>query len=387
MQWSDYSLKFEELPNSKIADTGPSTNKSVTKNRTIFRKVMTETASDLSPRRLLREEIEIDCLELREIFTGVCRHRVWPLPEHGPIVLRSPFTDFVWFWDDFKAACNAQPGDTDAVGLARQDLSQLLELLEHSQLEPYFSIRESSLASGTMPYEYLWTLFPPGSKVYTKALFGEMQMLEVRSCDYPIYTSLTSSYTSSLSSMSRNQPEWIDPSMTVQCGGFDWDGSRFNAFSYGLRILKDYKQTAMTIDALEAFPTRFFRDSNGERNDTALRAKLISRGERYGEICSAEADRAQYRHQGVILADVPAEAALALMQAPRLEEEETRSLYSGLDAAGAANDKNAIYMNKTEYRGVVLADVEGFIQSQRGSINLPLGYITGTPLLDNLCQW
>lgn len=380
------------MPSSKTQGSGAAAA-SVTKNRTIFRKVLTET----QPRKILREEIEIDCLELRELFTAISCTRVWPAAEHGPLQLKSPFADFVWFWDEFKAACKPLESDSHELNFAREDLSQVLDFLEHSQLEPYFKLRESSLASGTLPYEYLWTLFPPGTKVYTRALLGEWQMLEVRSCDYPSYSNISSmsSPYSGTGTLLRNQPEWVEPIMNVECNAFDWDGSSFNVFQYNLHILRDLKKTAITIDALDVFPARFYRNTDGVRNDDALRRDLVRRGERYTAICMAEkTDREQYDYQGKILADVPPEEALSMMQSPYSQGKGTSSMYPGMGAIYPGMEdmnpfslKQTNYVNETEYRGLVLPDTAGYLQGQRGPHYLPLGYRHGWMYVDTLCQW
>lgn len=174
--------------------------------------------------------------------------------------------------------------------------------------------------------------------------------------------------------------------MNVQCGAFDWDGNTFNVLQYSLCIKKDYKQTAMAIDAQEVFPTRFYRDSSGERNDEALRRSLIKRGRRFVDTCRSEGDGAQYKYSGPILADVPAEGALAAtQQSSRPNEDESRSVYSGLD--DPLSLKNANYIDKTEYRGVVLADTTGFLESQRPPHYLPLGYLPGMLSPDTQCDW
>lgn len=150
--------------------------------------------------------------------------------------------------------------------------------------------------------------------------------------------------------------------MNVQCGAFDWDGNTFNVLQYSLCIKKDYKQTAMAIDAQEVFPTRFYRDSSGERNDEALRRSLIKRGRRFVDTCRSEGDGAQYKYSGPILADVPAEGALAAtQQSSRPNEDESRSVYSGLD--------DPLSLKKTPTTLTKLSTAVSFLRTRRGFSN------------------
>lgn len=371
------------------------TESSPAKNKTILRRIM----DDYNKKVLVREEIEIDSVELRRLVTTICTYEPWP-SEHRPIRLSSPFPEFVWYWDEFKSASVAQDDDTDAIREAREDLTQLMDLLEKSQLEKFFKTRKECLESGTMPYEYLWTLFRPGTKVYAKSFLGEMQMFEVVDAEHPYYsTDYGSAYSSPLT-RSKNRPEWTESSFPIRCQGFDWDGAQFNVYAYTIHIRKDSKDTRLTINSLDVIPTSFYRGQNGELNDDDLKESLIRRGKRFSELCTSESEKTQYKYNGFALVDPPSgsNATFAFLKPARLEEAESRSIYSGLDDDSAASEvvkRNSIMANKVPYRGVFLVDTDGFMTSYSTivSANLgdesypPIGFLSGKLCTETSCTW
>lgn len=344
-------MAYEDFESSKVADDVETTGSEKTP-ATIFRRVMDED----NPKKLIQEEIQIDSPELRHLYRKTVPISMPLLDseayETTPLILRSPFVEFIWYWSDFEIAC--KPDDDDSLGIAaaREDLKQLMAMLRKSQLEPYFKSRDASLSKGTIEYEYLWTLFPPMTKIYTKTFQEEWQMLEVHFCITPGFGD------SHLNA--KNPAQYTGKAFVVNCGAFDWDGSKFNAFDYCLTIKKkDFKQTEPPIDSLGFVPVAYYRNKNGERNDQDLQSRLVKRGRKFWELCDIDSDKIQCDHKGAILTKSASATTGARLLAIQRADDETKSHDSG------SGDIATHTMSRSEYSGEVIVDAHAFLEASQ----------------------
>lgn len=320
----------------------------------LFRRVMDED----NPKKMSHEEIEITSPALRRLFLKTCLTRAPPGDDNNvektSISVKSPFVDFIWFWDSLDVACHASENDTHEEARAREDLKQVMGLIRKSTVEPYFKVRDTFLAKSTspaMPYEYLWTIFPPGTVVYAKSFLDDWQMFEVRSCSAPSFE--YSIYDS------KSPAKYTEKNFRITCAAFDWDGSKFNVFEYDFQVKRDPKKSELTINALEVFPTEYYRDDTGDRDDQKLRDELLVRGKKFWRLCNIESDDAQCSYQGAVLTSSTSRSIISHLIGDRQGDDED-DISSATDPDGSGSST----FNKKEYSGQLVVDASSFLRSQ-----------------------
>jgi hypothetical protein len=185
---------------------------------------------------------------------------------------------FIWHWKDYEDATVAQDNDTDADKLARSDLTTLLGLIKTSStLKSYFRFREPMRTSGTIRFDFLWTLFGHGIKVIARSYMNELQMFEVKDCSEPGY----------------------DKSFRVTCSAYDWDGTNFSIYVYDFYI-KNFSGEKK-INSLDIYPAEDYSTEDGDDTYHKLQESLRIRGEKYVELCTQEPSMLQCEYQGIAL--------------------------------------------------------------------------------------
>ena len=349
MIWDEVEKsKFKEDHNTDSADKS---DKAL--SGAIFRRVM----EDDNPKKTSYEEVELTSPALQRLFLKICLTRVPPGDEKSfessTILIKSPFVDFIWFWDELENAC--QPMDTDPAeeSLARGDLKQVMALIRKSAIEPYFKMREASLAEGssaTIPYEYLWTIYRPGTMVYAKSYLDEWQMFEVINCARPIIGLGDND--------SKNPAKFTGRRFLVTGAAFDWDGSRFYVYEYDFYIKRDNKkgEVPMQIQALEIFPTTYYRNDT-ESDDRKLRADLVQRGRKFWQFCNIESDDIQCNYEGAVL--VSSGRGSHLTSYRQGENDDNSTSFSDSDEGDDTTFK------RTKYHGNAIVDAESYLRSQQ----------------------
>ena len=195
------------------------------------------------------------------------------------VTVETPFYPFVWNWDRYVKACEPEDSDTPALKAAREDLKSLMQLIRSSnRLESYFRSRDPLRSSKKIKFDYLWTLFGHGAKVYARSYMNELQMFEVRSC---------------------SESPYRGKRFRVSCSAFDWDGSKFSTYNYDFYI-KEFGGEK-PISSLEVFPTEFFCNKDGNYDDSQLRQQLSERGRKYCDLCAKEPTTFQCEYQGTAI--------------------------------------------------------------------------------------
>lgn len=334
-KWNDDKLKMEDHPGDTVSELKEGDEKAP---MTTFRRVM-----DLdNEKKLSSEEIDIAPPHLQRLILKHDRTRP-PRDEDdtSTLQLTSPFLNFVWYWDEYVKECTPQPEDDERIKEAREDLKDILSIVKKSSLEPYFKFRESLAASRTIKFEYLWTLFRPGTLIYSKTFMTDLQMLEVRNYSKP--TSDTRSF-------------------AVICSGFDWDGSRFDAYNYTIEIEKFEGEKA--IDTLKAFPTMYYRDGSGSTDDSRLRQKLIERGRKFLKLCTAQPREFQCSYRGPCQSEL---TGLARLTAGREDPDTDNASYSGASGYGVYEPSQS--KTKTvDISGKIIVDPYTFMKSDRNEV-------------------
>jgi hypothetical protein len=129
-----------------------------------------------SDNKLTFEEIEIHSQELKQLLRLSSPY--WEdiiTDSDQPPRIESPFGDLVWHWDKYAQASVPQNEDTESVKITRTDLADLLELIKNSaKLKTYFRSRELLRTSKKIRFEYLWTLFGPGTQACARSYVNEL---------------------------------------------------------------------------------------------------------------------------------------------------------------------------------------------------------------------
>jgi hypothetical protein len=234
-----------------------------------FRRCM-----DIDGKRLVDEEIDVESDALKELLAETLDHFA-PAQfgaEHVNFV--SPFREFVWQWAKLEKACEPCEIDTKKKELARQDLKEILALIQTSDsMGNYFNNFSSHKGGDTVAFKHIWTLFEPGTKIYMRAYMDEMQMFEVKS------------------TRATDRPDNQD--FVVVAAGFDWNGVDFKPCVYNFVIQKF--DGSQSITNLPCFPVKYYQDTDGFK----LEDKLLQRGKRFCELCLQK--EVQYEYQGSIL--------------------------------------------------------------------------------------
>lgn len=228
--------------------------------------------------KLLFEEVEIESSTVRKLLANSMTHYPPHYFDANMVNIRSPFRYMVWNWDQLTKAYEPIESDSEELKAAREDLRLLMSYVKGSKaLETYFKNKESQVASKTISYKTLWTLFAPGTKVYAGPFLNDMQMFEVLESGY------------------QGENQFI-----VYCSAFDWDGSHFQRYSYVFTI-KEVDQDRRSISQLPCYPIEYYQNDKGEYDDSALRESLIERGKMFCSLCIEKGERSQCIYSGFAL--------------------------------------------------------------------------------------
>ena len=182
------------------------------------------------------------------------------------VFLGGSFAELVCHWDSLKDARSLRPDDSPQRRQARLDLGKVLEYVQGSKdLGSYFKTRETNLESKVIAYEFLWTLFPPGSEVVSKTFEDEWQILIVGG-------------------------SFIDGARLtrISCWYHDHDGNNWIAteVEFDIEEFPDYK----SIESLPCFPLLYYKN---EKAQNLLRTDLIERGKTFELLCQTKPDTPQ----------------------------------------------------------------------------------------------
>ena len=334
---------------------------------------------DNNPNKTNYDEVELTSLALQRLYCATCPTRT-PLSdgdgfEPSSMVIKSPFVTFIWFWDDLEAASKLTDDDTLDDAAAKADLKQVMSLIRKSNVEPYFKMRDAfngDSASASIPYEYLWTIFPKGTLVYGKSYQDELQLFEVASCNLPD------------TSETKNPAMFTRKEFRVSVAAFDWDGFKFRVMEYDFWIPRDSKQE-IPVHALKVFPTTYYRDEMGNRNDQKMRMDLTERGRKFWQLCNIESDDVKCHYQATVLTSSVTKLGRSQLMADQTDDEDNAQ--SSIDQ-DESDEKRS---RKVEYVGQSIIDARSYLRSQPllGS-DPPLGDMRLEPWTeyhDSGCQW
>ena len=165
----------------------------------------------------------------------------------------------------------------------------LVTLLDHVRSSPdvetYLSAINTARDNGTIQFDCLWTIFPPGELVYSAPFMAKDQMFVVKECSKRI------SYHSDSGSSRDQRKIW-----KLHCWSYDWNGKYFTRIPVVFQF-EDFTG-AKLINTLHCHPFRYHfpGDGTGE-NSKILREKLIKRGKLFKNYCVRQTGQQMFRYE------------------------------------------------------------------------------------------
>lgn len=167
------------------------------------------------------------------------------------------------------------------------DLKELLQLVRDTpDLEPYFSgagaIHENA---DTIPFRYIWTIFPPGEVVISRSYMDQLQAFIVKE------------------SFAETHPKKNKELWNLVCWTYDWNGSEFNRVSVNF-IVEEYRGNK-NISSLICYPIKHYKGTSDDyavlgnvESPQALKYALIRRGRRFRELCLKKVGSQVFEYDG-----------------------------------------------------------------------------------------
>ena len=189
----------------------------------------------------------------------------------GPRVsIFSPFVALVHNWDNLKKAQDEQSDDPAERKQARKDLAKVLDYVQkfqskkqHEDLESYFKNRESYINSGIVTYDYIWTIFPPGTEVVASTFLDDEQILIVSTEPYP---------------------DEDDKKAYLHCWYYDHDGKDWVPVAISFEIEKFHG--TKPIDSLPCCPLGYYKRQDEGFDQIKFKQTLRERGMKFESLCT-----------------------------------------------------------------------------------------------------
>ncbi|KAL4733400.1 P-loop containing nucleoside triphosphate hydrolase protein [Aspergillus similis] len=283
---------------------------------------------------------------LQDLLKKTCRSSAVTNYNH----FSDKFDTLVWNWKELEEA--AKTGATvdsepDELKRDREDLQMLLDQVRSSaDLEEYFQKREEWARKSEIPYEHLWTLFPPGKMVCSKVVFDQLQVFIARDYSYDSYL------TKGDSKKDR---------FTLDCWAYDWNGETFNRVSASLSM--DKYTGPKPIASLNFYPLEYYVDADGNPAKGKLCEELIQRGKKFKEFCVAPKGSQMFYCDGPALTE---EGRGVLGSSGGSSMFDNGSIYGGETTSLPGN-------RTTRIKGPVMVDHKSFIQYAAFNDIAPMG--------------
>ncbi|PVH93368.1 P-loop containing nucleoside triphosphate hydrolase protein [Periconia macrospinosa] len=206
--------------------------------------------------------------------------------------IRARFEESAKATPNMKMTLSVRLSTTDErLRKAKKDLTTLLGHIRATQeVSSYLnSGLEASQTSGTIRFEYLWTLFPPGELVYATPFMKQPQIFIVKeSLSYIEWE--RDNNRGDRDQNKRTQKFWY-----LDCWSYDWDGRKYNRVPITLKF--DNFQGAKKINTLSCYPLKYREDRDDPDNEK-LKEKLIARGKLYVDYCERKQGKQMLDYEG-----------------------------------------------------------------------------------------
>ncbi|KAF2119614.1 P-loop containing nucleoside triphosphate hydrolase protein [Lophiotrema nucula] len=202
------------------------------------------------PRKVMAiHSIVVQSPLLKKLLAGVLKNYPGVTVGLQRLEFSGKFEPLIHRWSELQSAISALGSDTEDDRLTKAHADLLQEILI-GEFKSLIDTSQDMISKHVMTYEYLWTLFQPGSIVYSRQ-DGQETALTLQETKY--------------GADAKGQPcFWLT------CKYVDWDGAKFGTNKLNLSIYQ-FSGTR-NIAQLRVFPLQYHHDA------AALRTRLIERG-------------------------------------------------------------------------------------------------------------
>ncbi|KAF1954914.1 P-loop containing nucleoside triphosphate hydrolase protein [Byssothecium circinans] len=233
----------EEMPKDL---GGPAENKKTAKWALLVRNVKVYN----DPTKVLAiHSIVVQSPLLKKLLAGVLKNYPGITVGLNRLEFSGKFEPLIHRWAELQAAIG-KLGDATEEERTTKEHAELLQKILVDEFKTLIDTSQDMRNKRVMTYDNLWTLFQPGSTVFSRQDGQETAM-----------TLIDTKY---------GQDAKANPCFWVRCKYVDWDGTKFGTQRMNLCIYP-YSGTRH-IAQLRAFPIEYHPDAE------ALRARLIERG-------------------------------------------------------------------------------------------------------------
>lgn len=256
-------------------------------------------------------EVEIFSPDLRLLLKRLLKHYPYHHFLGDTVTLNSPYECLVLNWDLLVSEAN-QPGLNEKDQLARDDLRLLLNTIKEGsgeeRLDDYFKIRDTLKASRSITFQNLWTIFPPGTVVYSRQFLKHDQIFIVQD----------------------NVRVWPRQGNRARfglyCWTYDWNGQVFQRRPITLSI--DYFEGPRPIASLNVHPLE------DTENEEEVKQRLLARGKLFRKYCTVPKESRMFKYSGKCVVDRKGFRGVSANEVPNKESCNRCSPTTNLDGTG-----------------------------------------------------
>ncbi|KAK3319660.1 putative 26S protease regulatory subunit [Cercophora scortea] len=258
--------------------------------------------------------------------------------DSGIIAMQNPFSPLVHNWEKLNKRAGQDPESQTS-----QDLSSLLDRVQTApELQDYFKVRESNLASKVVTFNTLWTVFVPGTLVVARLFQNVAQIFKIVDAPIPV---------------SRPYPS---RQVTMWASSWDWNGKKLVRVEYELNF--EWFRGTRAITELPYYPLMYHEDPERLLKEARTRALRFIRATAR---CTPGAGQ-MFRYDGVAYGE-QRNILSSKDTPPGIDNDGTEQRQTSDDAEPLQQPK------VVQVKGEILVDPEAFLQ-----------YGTGIPPLGEL---
>lgn len=218
-----------------------------------------------------------------EALLRLLRSQLKRYPGHSlvgdDLTITSPFQTIIFQWDALNELANAELS-TKSDDQAHSDLRLLLNTItERSvdrRLDEYFKDRAQNMEQKHITFERLWTIFPPGERIFGRPFQKQDQMFIVQE-------SMKSWPREDVSKKNRTP-------RAIRCWMYDWNGEVFQRTPITLTV-EPFDGTRPIV-SLPFYPLRYHEDAGN------LEKTLEERGRKFRQLCVAKKGEQMFYYNG-----------------------------------------------------------------------------------------
>ncbi|KAK3690381.1 putative 26S protease regulatory subunit [Podospora appendiculata] len=179
--------------------------------------------------------------------------------DSGIITMQNPFSPLVHNWEKLNKRAAQDPESQTS-----KDLSNLLDRVQTApELQDYFKVRESNLASKVVTFNTLWTVFVPGTLVVARLFQNVAQIFKIVDAPIPV-----------------SRGPYSMRQVTMWASSWDWNGKKLVRVEYELNF--EWFRGTKVITELPYYPLMYHEDPERLLREARARARCASSRPRPG---------------------------------------------------------------------------------------------------------